>query len=179
MSFYDPRQHAFETGPATFDHRHRVVASFVWSLPKLAGSNALVRNVVGGWQWTGICSYTTGDPLSILPAPTSRRRAIIWIAPITPVPPICLARYRRPASVGMYRREALPPVAQPIALCKTLGRQLWRRRQKHVSRSEPLGCRLGLDQELQSHSLPRTGSISSSGLSSSTFLTIPSGPIRT
>ena len=66
MSFYDPRQHAFETGPATFDHPHHVVASFVWNLPKLSGSNALVRNVVGGWQWTGIYSYTSGDPLTIL-----------------------------------------------------------------------------------------------------------------
>ena len=66
MSFYDPRQHAFETGPATFDHRHHVVASYVWNLPKLSSSNGLVRNVVGGWQWTGIYSYTSGDPLTIL-----------------------------------------------------------------------------------------------------------------
>jgi len=66
MSFYDPRQHAFETGPATFDHRHHVVTSFVWSLPKLNGSNAFVRNIIGGWQWTGIYSFTSGDPLTIL-----------------------------------------------------------------------------------------------------------------
>ena len=66
MSFYDPRQHAFETGPATFDRRHHVVASFVWSLPKLNGSNGLLRNVVGGWQWTGIYSFSSGDPLTIL-----------------------------------------------------------------------------------------------------------------
>ena len=66
MSFYDPRQHAFETGPSTYDHRHHFVASYVWSLPKLKGSNGLVRNVVGGWQWTGIYSITTGDPLTIL-----------------------------------------------------------------------------------------------------------------
>ena len=66
MSFYDPRQHAFETGPATYDHRHHFVASYVWNLPQLRGSNALVRNVVGGWQWTGIYSITTGDPLTIL-----------------------------------------------------------------------------------------------------------------
>ena len=66
MSFYDPRQHAFETGPATYDHRHHFVASYVWNLPKLTSSNALVRNVVGGWQWTGIYSITTGDPLTIL-----------------------------------------------------------------------------------------------------------------
>lgn len=66
MSFYDPRQHAFETGPATFDRRHHVVASYVWDLPRLVGANGLVRNLVGGWQWTGIYSFTSGDPLTIL-----------------------------------------------------------------------------------------------------------------
>lgn len=66
MSFYDPRQHAFETGPATFDHRHHFVASYVWNLPKLSDSNGLLRNLAGGWQWTGIYSYTSGDPLTIL-----------------------------------------------------------------------------------------------------------------
>jgi hypothetical protein len=66
MSFYDPRQHAFETGPATYDHRHHFVASYVWNLPKLTGSNGYVRNIAGGWQWTGIYSITTGDPLTIL-----------------------------------------------------------------------------------------------------------------
>ena len=66
MSFYDPRQHAFETGPATFDHTHRVVASYVWNLPKLSSSNLAMRTVAGGWQWTGIYSFQTGDPLTIL-----------------------------------------------------------------------------------------------------------------
>jgi hypothetical protein len=66
MSFYDPRQHAFETGPSILDHRHRFVASFVWNLPKMSGSNGFIRNVVGGWQWTGIYSYISGDPLTIL-----------------------------------------------------------------------------------------------------------------
>jgi hypothetical protein len=66
MSFYDSRQHDFETGPATFDHAHRVVASYVWNLPKLPKSNGLVRNAIGGWQWTGIYSFQTGDPLTIL-----------------------------------------------------------------------------------------------------------------
>jgi Carboxypeptidase regulatory-like domain len=66
MSFYDPRQHAFETGPATFDHRHHFVASYVWDLPRLNGSKGLVRNIVGGWQWTGIYNITTGDPLTVL-----------------------------------------------------------------------------------------------------------------
>jgi len=66
MSIYDPRQHDFETGPSTYDRRHHIVASYVWNLPKLSGSNALVRHLVGGWQWTGIYSFTSGDPLTIL-----------------------------------------------------------------------------------------------------------------
>jgi Carboxypeptidase regulatory-like domain/TonB dependent receptor-like, beta-barrel len=66
MSFYDPRQHAFETGPATFDHTHRVVASYVWNLPRLTSSSGFMRNTVGGWQWTGIYSFQTGDPLTVL-----------------------------------------------------------------------------------------------------------------
>lgn len=66
MSFYDPRQHAFETGPATYDHRHRLVASYVWNLPKMSSANALTRTFIGGWQWTGIYSFQTGDPLTIL-----------------------------------------------------------------------------------------------------------------
>lgn len=66
MSFYDPRQHAFETGYSALDHRQRFVGSFVWNLPKMIGSNGFVRNVAGGWQWTGIYSFTSGDPLTIL-----------------------------------------------------------------------------------------------------------------
>jgi hypothetical protein len=66
MSFYDPRQHAFETGPATYDHTHHFVVSYVWNLPKLNGSNYATRMALGGWQWTGLYNLTTGDPLTIL-----------------------------------------------------------------------------------------------------------------
>ncbi len=66
MSVYDSRQKAFETGPATFDHTHHFVTSFVWTLPKLTGSNGLLRNVAGGWQWTGLYTITSGDPMTIL-----------------------------------------------------------------------------------------------------------------
>jgi len=66
MSFYDPRQHAFETGPSTFDRRHHLVASYVWNLPKLGNASGLVRNLVGNWQWTGIYTFSSGDPLTLL-----------------------------------------------------------------------------------------------------------------
>ena len=65
MSIYDPRQHAFETGPSDFDHRHRVVASFVWNLPGLTQSNTFLRETVGGWIWSGIYTFTSGGPLTI------------------------------------------------------------------------------------------------------------------
>ena len=65
MSFYDPRQHAFETGHSDFDHTHRFVVSYVWNLPRLTGSNVAMRNLVGGWDWTGIYTVTTGDPMTI------------------------------------------------------------------------------------------------------------------
>ena len=65
MSYYDARQHAFETGLSDFNHTHRAVASYVWNLPRVSKSNALVRSLVGGWDWTGIYTYTTGDPMTI------------------------------------------------------------------------------------------------------------------
>jgi hypothetical protein len=66
MSFYDPRQHAFETGRSDYNHTHRIVASYVWTLPRMKQSNGLVRSIVGGWDWTGIYTLTTGDPMTIL-----------------------------------------------------------------------------------------------------------------
>ncbi len=66
MSYYDPRQKMFETGYSDFDHKHRFVASYVWNLPRMSQSNAFVKNTVGGWDWTGIYTYTTGEPITIL-----------------------------------------------------------------------------------------------------------------
>jgi hypothetical protein len=66
MSYGNPGQKAFETGPASYDHANRLVASYVWNLPKFTQSNTAMRTIVGGWQWTGIYSYQTGDPLTIL-----------------------------------------------------------------------------------------------------------------
>lgn len=67
MPFGNPNQGHFDTGPAPgVDRTHRVVLSFVWDLPRLNGANALVRGVLGGWQWTGIYTYASGDAMTIL-----------------------------------------------------------------------------------------------------------------
>jgi hypothetical protein len=66
MPYGSPGQAAFETGLSDFNRTHRFVASYVWDLPRLNGSNSAMRWLAGGWQWTGIFSYTTGDPLTIV-----------------------------------------------------------------------------------------------------------------
>ena len=62
-----PNQGKFDTGPAPGqDRTHRFVASYVWDLPKLRGANPALRALVGGWQWTGIFTYQTGDAMTIV-----------------------------------------------------------------------------------------------------------------
>jgi len=61
-----PNQGKFDTGPAPGqDRTHRFVASYVWDLPKMSQSNPFVRAVLGGWQWTGIFTYMTGDAMTV------------------------------------------------------------------------------------------------------------------
>jgi hypothetical protein len=52
-------------GLADFDVPHRFVTSYVWALPKLRQSGALVRNVIGGWETTGLMTIQSGQPFSI------------------------------------------------------------------------------------------------------------------
>ncbi len=66
MSIYDPRQHAFDTGRADFDHPNRFVASFVWNMPTMTSYSTPLRMVAGGWVWSGIYTITSGDPLTIM-----------------------------------------------------------------------------------------------------------------
>jgi hypothetical protein len=67
MPFGYPNQGKFDTGPAPGqDRTHRFVASYVWDLPKMSGSNPAVRALLGGWQWTGIFTYMTGDAMTIV-----------------------------------------------------------------------------------------------------------------
>ncbi|HEV2134482.1 MAG TPA: carboxypeptidase regulatory-like domain-containing protein [Terracidiphilus sp.] len=61
-----PNRHAFDYGPSDFDYRHRLVTSYVWKLPALTGSNALLRLVAGGWEHTGIMTVQSGGPFTAL-----------------------------------------------------------------------------------------------------------------
>jgi hypothetical protein len=65
MPWYFPNGDAMQYGPSDFDHKHRLVVSWVWELPKAGGGNAFTRHVVNGWQWTGIGQYQTGGPYTV------------------------------------------------------------------------------------------------------------------
>ena len=65
MSPYIPGFKKIDIGPSDFDFAHTFVASYVWQLPELAQSSHLVRNVLGGWEVTGITTAQTGAPLTL------------------------------------------------------------------------------------------------------------------
>jgi hypothetical protein len=57
---------AANRGVADFDVPHRFVTSYVWSMPRLANHSALIRNVAGGWETTGLLTLQSGQPFSIV-----------------------------------------------------------------------------------------------------------------
>ena len=66
IPYGNPLQPSFETGPADFDHTHRVVASYVWDLPRFSDRRTIERWALGGWQWSGVFTFVTGDPFTVL-----------------------------------------------------------------------------------------------------------------
>ena len=48
-----------------FDTTHRFIASWVWMLPKLDGSNPYVRAIFGGWETAGIATLRSGLPFTV------------------------------------------------------------------------------------------------------------------
>lgn len=65
LPWFFPGRHQFDYGLAGFDHTHRLVVSYVWTLPTLSGSNAFVKNVLGSWEWTGIVTAQSGGPFTV------------------------------------------------------------------------------------------------------------------
>jgi hypothetical protein len=68
IPWYTPGRHQFDYGPSDFDHKHLLVVSYVWQLPKLKGQNTAVRRILEDWEWSGIFSGNSGGPLTIVAA---------------------------------------------------------------------------------------------------------------
>jgi hypothetical protein len=55
-----------ERGRAAFDIRHRFVLSYVVDLPFFKGRGGALEKALGGWQVSGITTFQTGSPLTVL-----------------------------------------------------------------------------------------------------------------
>lgn len=52
---------SFSYGPTTFDRRHIFVATYTYRLPFFAKATGLTRNLLGGWEASGITRFQTGQ----------------------------------------------------------------------------------------------------------------------
>ena len=60
----DVRNMAAEEAPASFDHRHRLVGSFTYALPRTGGSG-LAAALTSDWQLNGIVLLESGAPFTV------------------------------------------------------------------------------------------------------------------
>ncbi len=51
----------YNYGPLSFDRRHALVGTYVWSLPRLRDWNVIARNAIGAWQLSGIIRLQSGQ----------------------------------------------------------------------------------------------------------------------
>jgi len=58
-------------GPASYDRTHVFKLNYLWDLPDVSTGNPVVRQVLNGWQLSGITSFISGAPLGIGLATTS------------------------------------------------------------------------------------------------------------
>lgn len=58
--------HARDYGPAGFDARHNLTASYVYTIPYLHGHpSSILHQALDGWQLSGVASFISGQPLAI------------------------------------------------------------------------------------------------------------------
>jgi Carboxypeptidase regulatory-like domain len=64
-NIYDPWNFRYNRGPADFDRPHVFTTNVIYDFPALANKAAFMRYVLGGWEGTGVYSYSTGVPLTV------------------------------------------------------------------------------------------------------------------
>ena len=66
LSSPDPLNRAFNYGPSDFDTPNNFTINGIWDLPKVSFGPGLVRSVLGGWGVTGILTWRSGTPFTII-----------------------------------------------------------------------------------------------------------------
>jgi hypothetical protein len=89
-------------GNADYDIRHRFVASGTWEIPWMkTSSNAIMRNVLGGWGLGSVVKWRSGTPFSIFdctPTSLGGTNCPEWVppGPVGPAPPSTRGPVLRP-----------------------------------------------------------------------------------
>jgi hypothetical protein len=56
-------------GPLDYDRRHVLSISHLWELPLGRHGGNIVSTLLGGWQWNGVFTWSTGTPLTVTADP--------------------------------------------------------------------------------------------------------------
>jgi hypothetical protein len=65
IPIYQPNYKRLDIGPSDFDRTNVFSGYYVWQFPKLTRSNFAVREIVNGWETTGIIQAQSGQPLTV------------------------------------------------------------------------------------------------------------------
>jgi len=67
----NPFNLASNYGPLDYDRQHNLTISHIWELPFGRHGSNIFSTILGGWQWNGIFTWSTGTPLTITADPIS------------------------------------------------------------------------------------------------------------
>ncbi len=65
VAYLDPFNHGLDHGNSDFDVKHRISVGLLWAPPYFDRSNYVERLALGGWEFGGIFSASTGTPFSM------------------------------------------------------------------------------------------------------------------
>ncbi|MDR3676407.1 MAG: carboxypeptidase regulatory-like domain-containing protein, partial [Acidobacteriota bacterium] len=66
VPFWSPNRHQMDYGPSEFNHTNVLAISYKYDLPTLQHVNRYARTTFGSWEYTGVLSAYSGDPLTVL-----------------------------------------------------------------------------------------------------------------
>ena len=58
-------------GPLDYDRQHVLSISHLWELPFGRRGGSIAATILGGWQWNGVFTWSTGTPLTVTADPIS------------------------------------------------------------------------------------------------------------
>ena len=67
---HDPTRPENNFGPSDYDRTHRLTTSYMLAIPGAGSSGSFTRALTGGWNTSGIVTYQSGTPFSVIGNPT-------------------------------------------------------------------------------------------------------------